>query len=606
MSQIVSVPQSYGAALSQWRVVLPVYVMVRLIVLAGVAPLLGLILSVVISFSDQSALTDQDIARFLLSVPGLIAGGLVAALFLLGEVFSLAIMTCARASGESQPRHALNAGLSQVLRRFTRLFPYALLLVGRVALILLPFAAVGGAIAWGLLSDYDINYYLSQHPPEFLTALALAVPLLAGLIWVLLSKLSLWAVSLHVVLFEAGTARATFGKSAQIMQGQRRALVVDLVIWAVIRGVGALLIALVFSGLLGLFLPEGGDHNLRRTLLALAGIAALWGLAGLFWAGISLGALSAVLRARYGGATPLATRAERLLHPGLVGGGVALAAILGVFAGLSALDRVTAERDVTVIAHRGGAAARPENTMAAIQHGIEQQADWIEIDVQESVDDQIVVIHDSDFMKLAGNPIKVWDASMADLAQIDIGSWFDPAYSDQRTPLLSDVLTAAKGRSKVLIELKYYGHDKALEQRVVDLVEAAGMSDQVAYMSLKYAGVQKMAALRPDWQGGVLAASAIGDVAGLDGDFLAISAAFASPGLIARAQSAGKEVYVWTVNDTLSMMAMISRGADGLITDKPALAREAIAQHREMGAPARLALWLAQWLRLDLSEVAPQ
>jgi len=55
------------------------------------------------------------------------------------------------------------------------------------------------------------------------------------------------------------------------------------------------------------------------------------------------------------------------------------------------------------------------------------------------------------------------------------------------------VLVAAKGRAGVIIELKYYGHDVDLENRVIALVEADGMSDQIAIMSLHYPAVKKCA-----------------------------------------------------------------------------------------------------------------
>lgn len=87
------------------------------------------------------------------------------------------------------------------------------------------------------------------------------------------------------------------------------------------------------------------------------------------------------------------------------------------------------------------------------------------------------MIHDSDFMKVAGVELKIWDTTLADLAEIDIGERFNPAFARERTPLLRDVLEQTRDRSKLLIELKYYGHDEALEQKVVDLVEAAGMAD---------------------------------------------------------------------------------------------------------------------------------
>jgi glycerophosphoryl diester phosphodiesterase len=93
--------------------------------------------------------------------------------------------------------------------------------------------------------------------------------------------------------------------------------------------------------------------------------------------------------------------------------------------------------------------------LAAFQRAIDEKADWIELDVQENADDIVVVAHDSDFMKVARNDIKIWDATTEDLRHIDIGSWFGPEFSDQRVPTLREALEVAKSKLGVVIELKY-------------------------------------------------------------------------------------------------------------------------------------------------------
>ena len=84
-------------------------------------------------------------------------------------------------------------------------------------------------------------------------------------------------------------------------------------------------------------------------------------------------------------------------------------------AAVRALEGIRTDDRVEVIAHRGAAAARPENTMAAIERGIEDGADWIEIDVQETADGEVVVFHDSDFMRLAHVDRKIWEVTAAEL-----------------------------------------------------------------------------------------------------------------------------------------------------------------------------------------------
>ena len=259
----------------------------------------------------------------------------------------------------------------------------------------------------------------------------------------------------------------------------------------------------------------------------------------------------------------------------------------------SLLDRVQLEDRTEVMAHRGASGMAPENTMAAIQGAIDAGADWVEIDVQETADGAIVVIHDSDLKKIAGKAMKVADSTLAAMQRVDIGSWFGPEFSDQRIPTLKQVLERCKERIGVNIELKYYGKERRLEESVARIVEAAGMQDQVLVMSLSYNGVRKMRELRPDWKVGLLSTVALGDVIGLDIDFLALNAKSASRAKVRNIQDRDKQIMVWTVNDAVGMSVMFSRGVDAIITDEPALAVSVLEQHMELNPAERLLMHLA-------------
>ena len=302
-------------------------------------------------------------------------------------------------------------------------------------------------------------------------------------------------------------------------------------------------------------MPRTGA-DLRLAAAVLIALLVLWVLADALVTAFATGVLASLLHRLFlavsGDMLPLdaaaGTTSERLPLPmGVLLAGLAAIVVAGLAGGSRALEGIRTYDRVEVIAHRGAAAARPENTMAAIERGIEDGADWIEIDVQETADGEVVVFHDSDFMRLAHVDRKIWEVTAAELRDIDLGSWFDPAYAGERAPTLRDVLAAARGRAKLVIELKYYGHDQDLEARVAAQVDEFGMAEQVALMSLSYPAIQKARAMRPDLRNGVLAATAVGDLAGLDTDFLAVNVGLATPKLIRSAHAAGKDVYVWTV-----------------------------------------------------------
>jgi glycerophosphoryl diester phosphodiesterase len=280
--------------------------------------------------------------------------------------------------------------------------------------------------------------------------------------------------------------------------------------------------------------------------------------------------------------------------------GMVLASVVGV----AALETVRLEDRTEITAHRGSSASAPENTLAAVRKAIEDRADWVEFDVQETADGEVVLFHDRDFMRIAGVDLKIWNATMAELAHIDIGSGFAQEFKDERVPTLSDVLAECKGRIRVNIELKYYGHNEELEQRVIDAVEANGMSLDVVIMSLKIDAIERMKSLRPSWKVGLLTSATVGKLANVNADFLAVNTRLARRRFVRTVHGIGKEVYVWTVNDAVTMSTMIGRNVDNLITDKPALARAVLQQRARISAPKRLLLELADDLGVvpDLGE----
>lgn len=607
MSVLYDVVASYRASLRfLWPFTL-LHLSVRLIAAALIVPVSGVVLAAALAASGQAAVTDQDIARLLMTPAGVAGALTLISLSIIASVLDVAVMTDTHRRQEHRAHRAILSGLWLFVARFSGLFAFAVQFIMRILLIAAPFLLAGAVTAWLALGRYDINYYLTYRPPSFMVAAGIGGVLLVGLTVILLKRLSGWAIALPLVLFGGVPPRRSFADSAYHLQGRRRQVLWQIVIWALLR---TLLVALVAT--IAGFLVGGAQQlfgaNLRLMAFATVALLLLWGLANAVASALANGALGHLLDRLYRDAMgETATSARPAARRGLAGVGRPVSLLLagaavalggGLYLGGNLAERVGAERHVEIIAHRGASVAKPENTLAAVDQALAEGADWVEIDVQETADGEVVVTHDSDFMKMAGVNLKVWNATMADLAEIDIGSWFDPAYAGERTPTLRDVLLAARGRSKVMIELKYYGHDVALEPRVVDIVEETGMSADVSVMSLKIPGVNKLHALRPDWPRGILAATAVGDLSALDADFLAVNTGQVSLDLIRRTHAQGRKLYVWTVDDPVTMVRMISMGVDGLITNKPALTRRVMEARNALSAPERLLLWVSDRFRL--------
>jgi len=156
----------------------------------------------------------------------------------------------------------------------------------------------------------------------------------------------------------------------------------------------------------------------------------------------------------------------------------------------------------------------------------------------------------------------------------------------------------------VFIELKYYGHDERLEERVVDIVEAAGMESDIVVMSLKYGGIQKVRELRPEWRIGLLTATAVGNLTRLDADFLAVNAGLATGSFVRGTHRRGKDTYVWTINDRVEMARFIVRGVDGIMTDEPAMLRQVTTTMAGLEPVEHLLVELA--LRMGIVPEAPE
>lgn len=118
---------------------------------------------------------------------------------------------------------------------------------------------------------------------------------------------------------------------------------------------------------------------------------------------------------------------------------------------------------ILVVAHRGSVREAPENTLAAIEKGIENGADLIETDVRETSDGHLVVIHDATVDRTTDGSGRVAEMTLAELKQLDAGSWFDPRFKGERIPTLDEALDAMEGRALPDIDFKGGTPEKLVE-----------------------------------------------------------------------------------------------------------------------------------------------
>lgn len=573
-------------------------------------PLLGGLGRLLLSLSSKEVLADTDIIFFLLSPYGMMALVVFSAMFITIVIFEQAALMITYIAAVEKRQEDLIQILGYTVAKALAVFKFSVLLVLRLLIIILPFLAAGGLIAWLALTKYDINYYLANKPPIFIAAAALIGALLLAMSVVLIRKLLSWSLTLPLILFGTTSPRQSFIDSAALVKNNNKLVAFVLIGWGLSVFILSFLVFGLIQVLTGNIIPLFYDR-MTLLLMVIGFLVALLVLGNFLITALASGSFAGLLiemSHHFGIPTKLegSVGAKRSWQLQLTKTRLVLVslggALISFLIGIWLLESIQPIDDAIIFAHRGAAGRAPENTMASVKAAIEDDTDWVEIDVQETVDGKVVVVHDSDFMKLAGVDLKVWEGTLEQIQGLDVGSWFAPEFGDQRAPTLVDVLQEARGKAKVVIELKYYGHDEQLEQRVIDIVEQLDMVEEVAIMSLKYDGVQKVRKLRPDWYVGLLSAQVIGNMSNLDVDFLAVNMAMASPAFIRTNQAAGKQVFVWTVNDKMSMFQMMSLGVDGLITDEPALARQVMAERSELNSIERLLIHTAVLLGKPLPQ----
>ena len=125
---------------------------------------------------------------------------------------------------------------------------------------------------------------------------------------------------------------------------------------------------------------------------------------------------------------------------------------------------------VIAVGHRGTAKFAPENTIAAFNRAIELGVDLLEMDVRETKDGQLVIMHDMNIGRTTTGRGDVAALTLQEIQQFDAGSKFDAKFAGEKAPAFATVLEAIKGRA--LPDIDFKAGDP---QKVIDAVRAAGL-----------------------------------------------------------------------------------------------------------------------------------
>jgi glycerophosphoryl diester phosphodiesterase len=161
---------------------------------------------------------------------------------------------------------------------------------------------------------------------------------------------------------------------------------------------------------------------------------------------------------------------------------ILLSALICTALGCATVPRETSRPmdRIEVIAHRGASAYAPENTLAAFRLAAEQHADWFELDCHLTSDGEVVVIHDHDTERTTNAPGSIHERTMAQLKQLDAGSWKDAAFAGEPLPTLAEALEVGSGKIGVYIEIKDQGGDDGAMAEITDAVSGLTVADTAA------------------------------------------------------------------------------------------------------------------------------
>lgn len=469
-----------------------------------------------------------------------------------------------------------------------------------MALILLPVMNIG--ILPGFISTVAIpeavEDYLAKHP-EYLWG--------GAVVLVLLTMLVLrWFYVFHFYALQGCPFRRARRRSEALGRGYR---LKDFLTFSALQLAGAIFFAILVMALLAafVFLSKLFTESVVMDAVLMGAVWVTLGILLLLFSVLSVpvgfGCISALFYVRMGqkGHTLPQTMAVNLQHRwGKRWLRTAEAAVLVLsvaFCGYYAYQASIGEgnlnveyvRTTEVTAHRGASRDFPENTMPAFEGALEMGADWIELDVQQTRDGVLVVMHDTNLRRTTGDPRNIWEVDYKDVAKLDAGSWFSEEFAGTPIPALAEVLEWARDNDMRLnIELKPTGHETDFAKSVVDLVRNFDYLDRCVITSQSYETLKQVRECDEEVQTVYVMAVAYGNLLKLKAaDTFSVKSINITTNMVGRLHDVQKQIYAWTVNSEKSMEKMIQLGVDNIITDNVPLAKACVYANKTSGLVQR-------------------
>lgn len=258
--------------------------------------------------------------------------------------------------------------------------------------------------------------------------------------------------------------------------------------------------------------------------------------------------------------------------------GINLQFFIGAMRNGSILNAIRLD-SIEITAHRGFSQGVPENTIPAIIRAIEEQADYVEVDVRSTKDGELVLLHDSNLRRTTGLNQMIWDVTYDEIKELDAGSWMSDEYKNVRIPTLREVFELTKGEVNFNIDLKYSGNQDDVVINLVELIREYNMEWQCIVTSTSLSYLEEIKSIDPNIKTGYISHRYVSSVVKSDYiDVLSMKSNLVTKSVIEEIHQNGKLIFVWTVNTKREIERMSRLGVDNIITDNPVYTREVIYQ----------------------------
>lgn len=208
----------------------------------------------------------------------------------------------------------------------------------------------------------------------------------------------------------------------------------------------------------------------------------------------------------------------------------------------------------------------------------------VEVDVTVTADGHVICLHDETLDRTTDGSGPASDMTVAEIKQLDAGSWFAPEYAGEKIPTLAEVLDAVKGLILINVEIKPEAVQHGVVRKVAALIKAHEMFDSVVVSSFSPEALRLMKIAEP----AVMTASLFNKDLHTGQDPLEliqevgsrqfnISGKRLTPEMVERCHKHGVPVAVYTVNDVAEMLDLMQLGVDAVFTDRPDLMLEVVA-----------------------------